>query len=79
METAVLKELTDILLDVDAGNLSVLVLLDPSSAFDTVDHDILIRRLDKSFGIGGVVLDWFQSYLTQVVCNTSDAAYVSHH
>ena len=64
METAVLKELTDILLDVDAGNLSVLVLLDLSSALDTVDHDILLRRLDKSFGIRGVVLDWFQSYLT---------------
>ena len=64
METAVLKELTDSLLDVDAGNLSVLVLLDLSSAFDTVDHQILLRRLNKSFGIGGVVLDWFQSYLT---------------
>ena len=40
------------------------MLLNLSSAFDTVDHQILLRRLNKSFGIGGVVLDWFQSYLT---------------
>jgi len=43
-ETAVLKVLSDILLAINAGNLSALVLLDLSAAFDTVDHDILIRK-----------------------------------
>lgn len=63
-ETAVLKVLTDILHAVDGGDLSVLALLDLSAAFDTVDHDILLKRLQISFGIGGVALDWFRSYLT---------------
>jgi len=63
-ETAVLKVLADILLAVDAGDLSVLALLDLSAAFDTVDHDILLQRLQTSFGIEGAVLNWFRSYLT---------------
>ncbi|HSN23054.1 MAG TPA: reverse transcriptase family protein [Methylomicrobium sp.] len=63
-ETAILKVLSDILLAVDSGDLSVLALLDLSAAFDTVDHDILLQRLSTSYGIRGKVLDWFRSYLT---------------
>ena len=35
-----------------------------SAAFDTVDHNIMLRRLQTSYGIRGVALDWFRSYLT---------------
>ena len=62
-ETAVLKVLTDILLAIDSGYLSALVLLDLSAAFDTADHDILIQWLRTSYGLSGMVLHWFQSYL----------------
>jgi len=48
-EIAVLKVLSDILLAIDASDLSALLLLDLSAAFDAVDHDILIRRLKTSF------------------------------
>jgi hypothetical protein len=64
--------------DVDAGNLSTLVPLDLSAAFDTVDTiDILLGRLSKSFG--GIVLDWFRSHLTGRVQCISDMTDVSHH
>ena len=69
-ETAVLKVLSDILHAIDTGDLSVLA-LDLSAAFDTVDHGILLQRLETSFGVGGLVLDWYRSYLTnrlQYVC-----------
>jgi len=50
-------------LAVDHGDFAALTLLDLSAAFDTVDHDILIERLQASFGIDGSALQWFQSYL----------------
>ena len=37
--------------------------LDFSAAFDTVDHEILIKRLETNFGIRGMALSWFKSYL----------------
>jgi hypothetical protein len=50
-ETAVLHVLSDILAAVDRGEFAALVLLDLSAAFDTVDHHILLERLQRSFGI----------------------------
>lgn len=47
----------------DTGNCTVVVLLDLSSAFDTVDHLILLDRLRNHVGISGGALDWFASYL----------------
>ena len=60
-ETALVKVVNDLLLPMDEGKLSVLVLLDLSAAFDTVDHGVLIHRLQHVFGIHGTVLSWFNS------------------
>jgi len=63
-ETAVLEVLSDILLALDSRNIVVLTLIDLSAAFDSVDHDTLIRRLRTSYGLGGTVITWFSSYLS---------------
>lgn len=63
-ETAVLKVVADILSALGSGDLAALVLIDLSAAFDTVDHETLLRRLRKSYGLDGVVIDWFRSYLS---------------
>ena len=63
-ETALLRVHDDILRTVDRGCIVVLLLLDLSAAFDTVDHGLLLPRLNTRFGIKGKVLAWFKSYLT---------------
>ncbi len=44
-EWALLRVVNDLLLFMDSGNCAVLVMLDLSAAFDTVDHCILLNRL----------------------------------
>ena len=63
-ETALLKVVNDLSLSLNKGNISVLALLDFSSAFDTIDHPILVHRLHPDFGLTETVLQWFSSYLT---------------
>ena len=63
-ETALLKVVNDLFLSLSKGNISVLALLDFSSAFDTIDHTILVHRLHTDFGFTDTVLQWFSSYLT---------------
>jgi hypothetical protein len=48
----------------DAGQVTILALLDLSAAFDTVDHNTLLQRLSVTYGIGGTVLRWIESFLT---------------
>ena len=63
-ETTLLKVANDLFLSPNKGNISVLALLDFSSAFDTIDHPILVHRLHTDFGFTDAVLQWFSSYLT---------------
>ena len=51
--------------------LNLLVAIDLSTAFDMVDHDILIDVLDTAFNVGGKSLDWFKSYLYPRSCKVN--------
>ncbi len=63
-ETALIKVTNDILMAIDQQKLVLLVLLDLSAAFDTIDDTILLKRLSNRIGIKGNALKWFQSYLS---------------
>ncbi len=63
-ETALIRVKNDLLLSSDHGCISLLVLLDLSAAFDTIVHNILLKRLENSVGISGSALAWFKSYLS---------------
>ena len=63
-EKALLKVVSDLFLSLNKGNISVLALLDFSSAFDTIDHTIRVHRLHTDFGFTDAVFQWFSSYLT---------------
>ena len=63
-ETALVRVQNDILLAIDNRHCVMLLLLDLSTAFDTVDHEILLKRLNSKFSICGTALDWLRSYLT---------------
>ena len=77
-ETASVKVLNDLLLAIDKGNEAVLILLDYTAAFDTIDHTLLLHRLENDFFITGTVLDWIRSYLhnrsQRVIINDTPSA-----
>ena len=62
-ETA-LTRVTNDLTKMDDGKISMVVLLDPSAAFDTTDHEILLARLQSYFGVDCTALAWLKSYVT---------------
>jgi hypothetical protein len=82
-ETALMKVHNDIATHLDANNAVLLVLLDQSAAFDTIDHQRLISMLRSYFGVSGTALSWFTSYLTNrtqrvAISGSSSSAQVIH-
>ena len=63
-ESVLLNIHNDILLNMAKGSVTVLTLLDLSAAFYTIDHTILLDRLNVYYGISELALGWFKSYLS---------------
>ena len=63
-ESALLKVVNDIQSEIANKKMVALITLDLSSAFDTIDHDLLLHKLEKDFGISGNALFWLKSYLS---------------
>ncbi len=63
-ETALVKVVNDLLLTVDRKVDAVLGLLDLSAAFKTIDHIILLERLQTMYSITNTALKWFQLYIS---------------
>jgi hypothetical protein len=59
-----LKVASDIIDMMDAGEVTILALLNQRAAFDIVDKNILLQRLHYSYGIGDTALRWIRSFLT---------------
>ena len=63
-ETAMTRVVSDLLSTTDSKTPSVLVTLDISVAFDTLDHRRLLDRSKELFGFDDTILQWLSSYLS---------------
>ena len=64
-ETTLVRINYDIRSSLDAGKCTILISLDLSAAFDTINHNVLLNRLQYMYGITGTAFKWFQSYIEQ--------------
>ena len=60
--TALLEATDNWAYNIDHGNVNAVVFLNLKKAFDTIDHGILVLKLNK-YGVSGTAFEWFQSYL----------------
>ena len=62
-ETSLIKMTNNILWSMERKEVTAVIVLDMSAAFDTVDHDLLLNILHNKYGITDSALQWYQSYL----------------
>ena len=61
---AVFKLITDLYENIDSKNISQLLYIDYRKAFDTIDHGILIKKLQTYYNISNASVRWFENYLS---------------
>ena len=72
-----MKTANDILLGLAKRHISLLTLLDPSSAFDTIYHNMRLHKVDYLCGISGTYLSLFRSYFTNRRQSVTTATHIS--
>ena len=77
-ETALTHVFSNTIEELDKGNLVLLTMLDLSAAFDCVDHEILLNRLKRSYGIQSIAHSWIKSYLTDRTQRVHHNGQMSH-
>ena len=77
-ESALLNIYNNILLNMAKGSVTALTLLDLSAAFDTIDHTILLDRLNVFYGISELAIGWFKSYLSGRTHSVKVGSTLSH-
>ena len=77
-ESTLLNTQNDILLNMAKGSVTALTLLDLSTAFDTIDHTILLDRLNVYYGLSELALGWFKSYLSGRTHSVKVGSTLSH-
>ena len=55
--------MNDVLCGMEKKEVTAVIILDMSVAFNTVDHDLLLTILKHRYGITDTALQWYQSYL----------------
>ena len=72
-ENAISEVLGEIVKSLQYGKITICILLDLSKAFDSLEHEMIFKKMEK-YGLRGTCLDWFKSYLTdrdmKVKCKT---------
>ena len=61
-DNAVGEVVLRIVKNLEAGKINIDIFLDLSKAFDTLNHDLLLHKMER-YGIRGITLEWFRSYL----------------
>ena len=77
-ESGLLNIHNDILLNMAKGSVTALTLLDLFAAFDTIDHTILLDRLNVCYRISELALGWFKSYLSGRTHSVKVGSTLSH-
>ena len=62
-ETSLLKLTNDILWNMENKQVTALVMMDLSAAFDTIDHELLLEIHHHRYGISDDALKWYDNYL----------------
>ena len=62
-EISLIKLCSDILLAIEKQNITMVIILDLSVVFDTVDHEVLLEIMEQHFELSDTALKWLEEYL----------------